>query len=266
MTGAEYDAMPGIHYSTLKHVARSPLHYRHALTHDTQPDTDAMLLGRVADYATLEPEKLATHVAVWAGRRAGKAYEAFCLEHRGKDIIKREAYEIAMMIAESARKAGGKMLTGGAAQVVLQWTDAEFGLALKGRLDYLSRGYGILDLKTTADASALAFGRRAASLQYPVQAAMYTDGAEANGYGVLPYTILAVESRAPFAATTYVVTPDQLDQGRETYRGWLRTVKECTDRGEWPAYSPGVLQLPRWATAEPEGLDGLGLTMDGEEL
>jgi hypothetical protein len=224
-----------------------------------------MLLGRVADYATLEPEKLATHVAVWDGRRAGNAYEAFCLEHRGKDIIKREAYEIAMMIAESARKAGGKMLTGGAAQIVLQWTDAETGLALKGRLDYLSRGYGVLDLKTTADASALAFGRRAASLQYPVQAAMYTDGAEANGYGVLPYTILAVESRAPFAATTYVVTPDHLDQGRETYRGWLQTVKECQERGEWPAYPPGVLSLPKWAQPDDNDITGLGLDFGDQE-
>jgi PDDEXK-like domain of unknown function (DUF3799) len=247
MTRAEYDALPAVNYSTIKHIARSPLHYRYACENDTQPDTDAMVLGRVTHLAVFEPEKLATHVAVWEGRRAGKEWEAFEAEHAHQEIIKPELFATALAMGKSARVAAGKLLSEGESEIVMQWTDAETGIRCKGRLDHISRGFGIIDLKTTADASALAFGRRAAALQYPVQSAMYTDGAEANGWCSLPYTILAVESRAPYAATLYTVTADHIDQGRETYRGWLRTVKACQDSGIWPSYPPGVLSLPRWA-------------------
>jgi hypothetical protein len=240
------------------------LHYRYALENDTQPRTDAMILGTVTHYAVFEPQKLDTHVAVWEGRRAGKEWEKFEAENASKEIIKADQYELALQIGASARAAAGRGLSDGKSEVELFWTHKN-GLRGKARLDHISRGYGIWDLKSTKDASPLAFGRQAASLGYHVQASEYVDAAEANGYGTLPYTLLAVEKTPPFAAALYTVTPDHLELGRSIYLPLLDRVKECQESGEWPAYSPGVLILPRWAQPEDNDITGLGLDFGDQE-
>jgi hypothetical protein len=263
MTPAAYASLSGERYSTLKHMARSALHYRYACENDTQPDTDAMVLGRVVHMMVFEPARVDTDVRIWDGRRAGKEWEAFCAEHAGRDIIKPGPFEMAKQIAASARLAAGRLLSDGQSEVVMQWTDAETGLVCKGRLDHISRGFGIIDLKTTNDASPIAFGRRASGLGYVEQAAMYTDAAEANGWGKLPYTFLAVEQRPPFAATLYTATDDHIELGRDAYRGWLRTVKACHESGLWPSYPPAVLSLPKWALpGEDNDLSELGLVFE----
>jgi PDDEXK-like domain of unknown function (DUF3799) len=263
MTLAEYSALKSVHYSALKHMARSALHYKYACECDTQPDTDAMVLGRVVHMMVFEPERVETDVRIWDGRRAGKEWEAFCTEHAGRDILKPGPFETAKLISASARTAAGRLLSDGKSEVVMQWTDAETGVECHGRLDHISKGFGTIDLKTTNDASPIAFGRRAASLSYIVQAAMYTDGAEASGWGRLPYTFLAVEQRAPFAATLYTATDDHIELGRDTYRGWLKTVAACRESGIWPSYPPAVLSLPKWALpGEDNDLSELGLVFE----
>jgi exodeoxyribonuclease VIII len=265
LTRAEYDALPGENWSLLKMMQRSPMHYKFTKEQGFQPMTDPIILGVVTHYATFEPEKLDTHVAVWGEKRNSNAWRAFEEENANKTIILVDAFEHAKQIAAVARKVAGKLLSNLDNEVTIQWTHKN-GLPGKGRIDHMSRGYGIIDLKTCRDASPLGFGRSAASLGYHCQAAYYVDGYEAMTGVRLPYTILAVENRAPFAAALYTVTPDHLELGRSIYLPLLDRVKECQERGEWPAYWAGVLSLPKWATAEPEGLDGLGLTMDGEDI
>ena len=265
MTRAEYEAIDAVNWSVLKHMQRSPAHYAYAKANDTQPRTDAMILGTVTHFAVFEPQKIETHVAVWSGRRAGKEWDKFEAENAHKEIIKDEAMLVALQLGAAARKAAGKLLSEGESEVTLEWTHKN-GLRGKGRLDHISRGYGVIDLKTCRDASPLGFGRSAANLGYICQASYYVDAAEACGFGVLPYTILAVESRPPFAATLYTVTPDHLELGRSIYLPLLDQVKACRASGEWPSYPPSVLTLPKWATAEAENdITGMGLVFGEDE-
>jgi exodeoxyribonuclease VIII len=242
------------------------MHYRHALTAEHE-DTDAMLLGRVAHLATFEPHKLETDVVVWDGRRAGGAWEEFKAQHADKEIVKPLQLKTAIQIATSARRAAGRLLSEGNSEETLRWSDEETGIAMKGRVDHISNGFGIIDLKTCTDARPTIFGARAASLSYHVQASMYVDGAERSGFGRLPYTLLAVESKPPYAATLYTMTEDQLELGQEIYRGWLSLLAHCERTGIWPSYPPGVLTLPSWADLDPydEDASGFGLTFGGND-
>jgi len=228
-------------------MARSPLHYQYALANDTQPRTDAMILGTVTHLMVFEPERVVDRVAIWnGGDRKGNGWKAFALEHAHQEILKPDAYETAVRMSIAAKAAAGKLLSDLDNEVTIRWTHQN-GLSGKGRIDHLSRGYGIIDLKTCRDASPLGFGRSAASLGYVGQASYYVDGYEAMTGQRLPYTIIAVESRPPFAAALYTVTEDHLGLGRETYLPLLDQVKECQASGVWPSYAPGVLTLPKWA-------------------
>jgi hypothetical protein len=265
LTRAEYDALPGENWSLLKMMQRSPMHYKFTKEQGFQPMTDPIILGVVTHYATFEPEKLDSHVAVWGEKRNSNAWRAFEAKNASKTIILADAFEHAKQIAAVARKVAGKLLSDLDNEVTIQWTHAN-GLKGKGRIDHLSRGYGIVDLKTTRDASPGGFGRSAANLSYLGQAAYYVLGYEAMTGIRLPYTIIAVESRPPFAAALYTVTNEQIELGRVTYERLLDRVKECEASGSWPSYPAGILQLPEWATRGGESdLSGLGLTFGGED-
>jgi hypothetical protein len=259
----DYKSDPGIRWSVLKHAQRSMLHYRYALENDTQPRTDAMILGTVTHLMVFEPDRVMDRVAIWnGGNRSGNVWKAFALEHANQEIIKADGYALALQIATAAKAVAGKLLSDLDNEVAVYWTHAN-GLRGKGRVDHLSRGYGIIDLKTCRDASSLGFGRSAASLGYHCQAAYYVDGYEQMTGHLLPYTLIAVESRPPFAAALYTVTEDHLELGRSIYLPLLDRVKECQERGEWPAYPPGVLSLPKWALpGEDNDLSELGLVFE----
>ena len=76
MRFADYAAAVGINFSTLKHMARSPMHYRYALEHPPA-ETPAMLLGRATHTAVFEPDRFQLDYAVWPGDRRGNAYLQF---------------------------------------------------------------------------------------------------------------------------------------------------------------------------------------------
>src|SRR5690606_40852932 len=84
----EYDAMRDrLNWSRLKHIGRSPAHFRHALDAEDK-DTPARAFGRLAHLAVLEPERVTESVAVWTGgRRAGKEWEAFKADAGAKEIV-----------------------------------------------------------------------------------------------------------------------------------------------------------------------------------
>ncbi len=52
MSFDDYRAIPAVNWSSLKHMAASAKHYRHALTND-RPDTPAMEMGRAAHCAVV---------------------------------------------------------------------------------------------------------------------------------------------------------------------------------------------------------------------
>lgn len=269
-----YDAIEAVNFSTLKHMARSPAHYNHALTAPHE-DTDALVLGRAIHLAVFEPAKFKARYVRWeGGRRAGKEWDAFCSEFRTREILRDEDYRLCLDIAAAARKdeAAAKYLSGGRGEVTMVWdhvrpalgTFPEWSLRCKGRVDFLAQAGAITDLKSTRDASPIAFGRQCASLGYVTQAAWYVDGHEAATGKRLPFVVVAVEKAPPYAVGVYRVTDEQLELGRETYRAWLDQLRICREESRWPSYGDGVemdLLLPRWALPQDEdSAEDLGVT------
>lgn len=260
-TRAEYDAYPAVHYSTLKYMAQSPMHYQYAVQNPI-PETPAMLLGRATHTAVFEPDRLPLEYVVWPERRQGRAWDEFkaAATAAGKTILNSDEYQTALDIRDSVRgqAVAATMLHRGRPEVMLAWQNRETGLECKGRLDWiasLADGSGaIIDLKTTSDISPRIFAAHAWRLGYFHQAAMYQEGyAETSGGTVLPCYIIAMESKPPHACTVYRLPDESVAAAWDQYVGWLRAVQDCRASGVWPGPTEAAdLPAPAWAITDAE--------------
>lgn len=267
---AAYAAIPGVNWSTLQEMTRSPLHYQ-AILKAERRDTDKMALGRLTHCAVLEPDALPLRYAVWTGgRRVGSEWDAFVDAHAGREVVCEADYATALAIRDAvhANPDAHELLTGGSAEVTLTWTDPETHLHCKGRLDYL-KPETLTDLKTTRDAETRIFGVRAARLLYHGQLGFYAMGARASGYEAVAVRIIAVESAPPHDVAVFELDDDALYAGEELARDLLRRVADCQQTGQWPGRYEGVqtLRLPGWAVPDDsdDELVLMGLKARGEK-
>ena len=254
----QYRALPGVNVSSLKELRRSPLHYRHRLSH---PQTsDALTLGTAAHVATLEPHRYPEAIAVWdrktetgrAAPRTGKAWESFVAEHEGRTTITLDEHETAQAIAAAVRSdpTAARYLRRGLPEVSMQWESR--GALLKGRVDWLTELDGVdvvVGLKTTRDCRPGEFARQAYKLGYHMQWAYYHDGFRAVR-GVAPYMVeIVVESAAPYAVAVYTIPEPVLSLGREEYVELLAMLRDCQTADVWPGPVPHETELtfPAWA-------------------
>lgn len=272
---SEYDALPDrVNFSTLKWMSKSPEHYLWHLLNRSE-DTDAMLRGRAVHMNVFEPERFRSTFVVWEDRRAGKAWEQFEKKHAadGREVLTEGMHSLAVDIAGKARTNPmlSKYLTGGKGEQTVLWTHEvpamgalpAYSVRCKGRLDFISNLGPIVDLKTTEDASPEGFYWSARKYKYFAQGAWYRRGLQlALGEALpRPYIIAAVESKPPYVCQVYRLTDDELEFGREQYRGWLDRLNLCRSESRYPSYSDGELEL-----TAPEGADdptGLGLVING---
>ena len=253
-----YRALPGINVSSLKEMCRSPLHYRHRLTHPMT--SDALTLGTAAHIATLEPYRYADAVSVWdrktdtgrAAPRSGKAWDAFVAEAGSRTIITADEDETARAIASAVRgtPAASRYLADGAPEVSMQWE--RDGQVLKGRVDWLTVLDGvdvIVGLKTTRDCRPREFGVQSHRLGYHLQWAYYHDGFAAITGRVPQMVEIVVESAAPYAVAVYSIPEVVLNLGREEYEEALTLLRHCEQSGQWPGpvEHETELALPIWA-------------------
>tara|TARA_R100000458_G_C8274625_1_gene249620 strand:- start:1631 stop:2515 length:885 start_codon:yes stop_codon:yes gene_type:complete len=264
LSNDDYHSGPGISKSSLDLVDRSPLHYWHKKIGPGKEgafETPAMRLGSLAHLAILEPELMATTVAVMpqCDRRtkAGKEEYAKALEDaeaEGKQLVTASDYATvtAMKRAVKQHPLASELLRGGTREGSFFWTDQMTGQLCKCRPDLIDRERRFaIDLKTTTDASAESFKRSAAKYRYGVQAAWYSDGAsECLGYtAVDTFVILAVETIAPYGVALYELGQDWIMTGQEMYRRDLNTLARCLETDKWPSYSQSIvpLSMPPWA-------------------
>ena len=256
---AEYHAWDAAHYSTLKLLSESPEEYVYAETHPRK-ETAALLLGAAVDCRVLSPALFAKRYVVVPKvdkrtKEGKETWEKFQQEAGLRAMLEQDmAYEVeAMTSAVALHPVAQEFLAGGKSQVALVWQDQETNVACKGRIDVLA-GKCIVDLKTTRDLSR--FSRDVFSLGYHIQAAMYTDGANALGLGIDQYMIVAVQSHAPHRVTVFDMTMDAIQIGRLQYKRALWTLKNCRERNDWrDSSSPVPILVPRWLMYE-EDMEG----------
>ena len=275
MKFAEYLKASGVNFSTLKHMARSPLHYHHSLKHPPEETTN-MLLGRATHTAVFEPKRFQLEYAVWEGTRRGNAFKAFqeeC-EAQGRSVLRDTEHQTALAIRDAVRgiPVVADLLEKGRPEVSLFWRNPQTGVSCKGRLDWIADSGVILDLKTTLNSDPGWFASHAWKMGYFHQAAMYQEGyAVASGKGtMLRSGIVAVERDAPHACHLFWLDEDSLERAWGEYVGWLGQVLECTDTKAWPGPMPVEEQLaiPSWAMAADEGdaVDFSGITAEEEDV
>lgn len=169
-------------------------------------------------------------------------------------LTEAEAAMVRGMAAEVRRHPeAGPLLAAGAGipERSLFWTDPATGVECRARLDwYLHSGRGIVDLKTTGDASPAALPRHMEKFGYHTQAGHYLDGAEACGI-VGPdaaFVWVFVERTPPHFVTVADLIPADLAEGRAQARLARQILRDCTESGVWPGYPEHIvtISLPPW--------------------
>ena len=253
-----YAALPALNWSKLKHLARTPAHFKHIL--DNPPvTTAACTIGRALHTVVLEgPETFAAQYAVapQCDRRtkAGKeTWAAFQDQAAGRDVLTDDQHEsVAGMAAAVLAHPKARKLIERCAQreVVATWQDADTGLDCKSRIDAWADQDGlVLDLKTCQDAGPDMFRRTAWNYQFHGQASFYLDGLRAAGGSADSFLFVAVENSAPYAVAVYLADDDFLQAGRQLVRQCLEKYAECMSTNTWPGYGDAIqaLSLPHWA-------------------
>lgn len=257
-----YESLDGVNWSSLKHLATSPRLFRWRQDRP-QEDSRAMLLGRAVHCAVLEPEHFAygyvcqPEFGDLRTKAAKEARDAWRSALRpGAEVLDAADHALACRVAESVRghSAAAELLRGESEQV-LQWQDADTGLACKARVDLLAAGH-VLDLKSTRVGTVDSFAREVAQRLYHGQLAYYLDGARAAGR--LPDDacayLIAAQTTEPYDVAALRLSPSALERGRALYRRLLRAYAECQATGQWPGIAPEVLdlELPAWAASDAE--------------
>lgn len=254
MTEQEYRALKALNYSTLKHILRSPAHFKHARENPIEP-TKAMQFGTLVHMRLLEPDKFKSQVVAEVIDRRTKVGKerAEAIESQGLYLISpEEKLRIdfifdAVMNNPDARK----YIEAGEREKAFTWTDQETNLLCKARPDFVHSGELIIDIKTSKDASPGPFARTAASLYYHFQAAFYLDGVSlATGRELKDFVFLVIEPEPPFGVALYCLDLQAIEAGRLLYRHALSLVKQCEEDGIYGAYPQGLktLSLPSWVT------------------
>jgi hypothetical protein len=262
-----YRELPGEHSTGLRRALVSPLEYDHYKRNERE-DSDTLRVGRGVHTAVLEPLQFLREYVLFDGRRAGKIWDAFEVEHAGKTILKHEQYDPIVAMAEAIRghPVAGPLFAGrGRNEWTVQWRHSS-GALCKARIDRLT-ATDLIDIKTAADITPHGFSSSAMRYGYFTQMAFYHDACVAAGLGLPRVKIVAVQKKAPFDVVAYEIGDDELAAGREQYERALSIVAECNKSGEWPGQAPieaVPLKLPSWAQSFNE--DAVAGIMFGDEV
>lgn len=249
---ADYQAIPALNWSRLKRLATSPLHYLTNAQTKSAPAFSAM------HAAVLEPERFAADYAVYDGVRRGKEYDRAVAENPGRILLSPSEDEQIAGVAAAVRRhpVAAALLAEGRAEVTVTWSDNS--RPCKGRIDWLTAGGGIVDLKAVPSVAPRQMAVEIARRLYHGQLAWYARGLEREtGRRPVCY-ILAYEAKAPYDVGVYRLDPDgALYVGEVLVDRMLGQLAECEAADQWPGQAPDMadVALPRWAAGideEPE--------------
>lgn len=254
MTDQQYRALDAANYSTLKHVRESALAMRAAMSGAFDPCSEAVKVGRAVDAIFAGTFDDSFYPAPTCDRRtkAGKeAYETATIAAEGRELIGEEMMFVAHAMANNTRANpdAAKLLGGTMRQICAVWDDADTGVRCKGKIDAMTPGVCLTDLKTTrVPLTPGALGREVASRGYHIQAAFYTDGFRACTGIDTPFVLVFVQNREPYDVAVYRLDDAAIDAGRKWYKRALAMYKHGRETNQWPGVPAGIgtLEIPKW--------------------
>jgi exodeoxyribonuclease VIII len=258
MPDVDYHAVPAFSASAARMIAKAPALYREFVNAPEAP-SPAMRFGTLVHAMVLEPDSAADRyvVAKQFGRtkaevEARQAWTAEC-ESRRLTIVAEDDWARAQRAAASvmAHPSASRLLAHMVREVSVFWTDPEFGIPCKARLDAWDRRRHIVaDLKTCRDASPEGFGKAAWNFGYLMQAAHYRDASvAAYGDPLAAFVFIAVETERPHLCAAYEVGQQEMEIGAAALRKAKAAYADALQTGIWAGYSQFVepLSLPGWA-------------------
>jgi len=259
---AAYKSAAGVSKSVLDKIAppKTPAHCRWYLDNpDVGDPTPAQVFGTIFHRACLEPDTMKGAFAVKPdgmnlATKEGKAWKA---EQGDKAILSADdANGIERGVAALwAHPQTARLLRGAQFERSLFAKD-KAGTLRKGRLDALTEGNAIPDVKTCESAALDDFERSILKYRYHVQAAYYLDLCALLGIEKQAFVFLCVEKSPPFAVAVYSLDADVIDLGRREYKRDLALFRQCEESGQWPGYSESIelISVPPWARKQLENL------------
>jgi hypothetical protein len=140
--------------------------------------------------------------------------------------------------------------TNGRPEMSLIWKDKETGIWLKARPDWLPDNIQFIpNFKTTRSARPQDFQRQAFDLGYHQGAALTIEGLRQIFKWEAPsYYFVAQEKEPPYVAGLFIMRDTDIEWGMLQNRRALRRLADALDKGEWPGYSNGAVEIsmPQW--------------------
>lgn len=250
MSDTVYDSIRALNWSSLKHLASSPLAYRYRIDHP-ELRKPAWIVGSAIHCLTLEPGKFDARYALFEGTRCGQKWETWQDLHPGVESLKpvEMARVRATTTAICSHPVAAELLAGCRVEEPLTWVDPDTGMQCKGRVDGIKPAF-VVDLKSAREVSPSRFNRAASDYMYHGQLSFYQTGAIASrkiSGDEMPY-IIAAQSAGPYDVAVYRLKPDDLDTGRKLCLSLMRKLEECIAADMWPGVAPDLqyLDLPPW--------------------
>lgn len=218
----------------------------------------AEVLGVAGTYAVIPDDLLASNGA--ASTAAAKAFIADCTAS-GVAVIKSSEAEQVWAMADAIRGNADvmRLMGPGRAEVAMLWADADTGVELRCKVDWLPDDRSTLvDYKTAVSAGPAWFRRHYTEFGYHQQAAWYIDAAIALGLHDDPDFVFLVQQKTPpYLVQPYRLSVAALAAGRELNRRAIRIFADCTATGVWPGYAGGVatVDLPDWYETPAPAVD-----------
>jgi len=256
MPEAEYHARPELSSTQARWLLDSPARYRHnverrreSVAYDVGHAVHARVLG-VGSPVIAYPDE---HLTPSGNVSTKAATVAWAHEQREAGLVPVSPDQIAtvetMAEAVLAHPEARRLIeASGHSEVSVLSTDPDTGVDVRARIDRLSDTTA-LDVKTTSGiADRIGFGRDAARLDYPVQAAWYLDALRWAGVDGLEWRFVVIEKSAPHLVAVHALDDVTLLTASERAKRAREIYAECTASDSWPGYGDEALTtyMPGW--------------------
>lgn len=252
-----YHAAAGVSKSMLDILAEKTPAHLIAYLNGEREETEAMRFGTILHRALLEPDtyKDAFHVKPEGMRFSTKAGMEWQAAHADKPCLTTDsATAIERMVSAVHTHPFAKRLLAGALPEQSLFVEDSHGTLRKSRLDALTKGNVIPDIKTTESANLENFERSISRYRLHVQAAYYLDNCNLAGIDKQGFFFICVEKSAPYAVRCLQLMPEVIEFGRTLYQRDLQVYRNCLETDRWPAYEDTYAEcaLPTWEMKQLE--------------